>query len=58
VIAAPWIDDASLNSTIAQLRNRGEVVIQVLAGGKVESAEYECDRELVKRGSAWEVVQK
>ena len=58
VIAAPWIDDAALSSTIAQLRNSGEVVIQVLAGGKVESAEYECDRELVKRGSAWEVIQK
>ena len=58
VISAPWIDDASLNSTIALLRNSGEVVIQVLAGEKVESAEYECDRELVKRGSAWEVVQK
>jgi ATP phosphoribosyltransferase regulatory subunit len=57
-IAAPWINDAALSSTIAQLRNRGEVIIQVLAGEKIESAEYECDRELVKRGSAWEVVQK
>jgi ATP phosphoribosyltransferase regulatory subunit len=58
VIAAPWIDDAALNTAIAQLRNRGEVVIQVLSGGAVESAEYECDRELVKQGNAWEVVQK
>jgi ATP phosphoribosyltransferase regulatory subunit len=58
VIAAPWIDDAALNTTIVQLRNRGEVVIQVLSGGVVESAEYECDRELVKQGNAWEVVQK
>ena len=57
-IAAPWLDDAALNTTIEQLRNRGEVVIQVLAGGGVESAEYECDRELVKQGNAWEVVQK
>ena len=58
VIAAPWLDDAALNTAIAQLRNRGEVVIQVLSGGVVESAEYECDRELVKQGNAWEVVQK
>ena len=58
VIAAPWIDDAALSTAIAQLRNRGEVVIQVLSGGAVESAEYECDRELVKQGNAWEVVQK
>lgn len=57
-IAAPWIDDAALNAVIAQLRQRGEVVIQVLSGGVVESAEYECDRELVKQGNAWEVMQK
>ena len=57
-IAAPWIDDAALNAAIAQLRNSGEVVIQVSTGGLIESAEYECDRELVKQGNAWEVVQK
>jgi len=57
-IAAPWIDDAALNTSIAQLRNGGEVVIQVLTGTLIESAEYECDRELVKQGNAWEVVQK
>ena len=57
-IAAPWIDDAALSAAIAQLRLRGEVVIQVLSGGVVESAEYECDRELVKQGNTWEVVQK
>ena len=57
-IAAPWIDDAALNASIAQLRNAGEVVIQVSTGGLIESAEYECDRELVKQGNAWDVVQK
>ena len=57
-IAAPWIDDAALNAVIAQLRRKGEVVIQVLAGGIVEAAEYECDRELVKQGSSWEVAKK
>ena len=57
-IAAPWIDDAALNAVIAQLRRKGEVVIQVLAGGIVEAAEYECDRELVKQGSSWEVTKK
>ncbi|MBU3622326.1 ATP phosphoribosyltransferase regulatory subunit [Polynucleobacter sp. AP-Latsch-80-C2] len=57
-IAAPWIDDAALNAVIAQLRSKGEVVIQVLAGGIVEAAEYECDRELVKQGSSWEVIKK
>jgi len=57
-IAAPWIDDAALNASITQLRNVGEVVIQVSTGGLIESAEYQCDRELVKQGNAWEVVQK
>ena len=57
-ITAPWLDDAVLNATIAQLRSRGEVVIQVLVSGAVESSEYICDRELIKQGSAWEVIQK
>ena len=57
-IAAPWLDDAVLNAAIAQLRSKGEIVIQLLAGGVVEAAEYECDRELVKQGNSWEVVPK
>ena len=57
-IAAPWLDDVALNTVISQLRSKGEVVIQVLAGGVVEAAEYECDRELVKQGSSWEVTKK
>ena len=57
-IAAPWLEDASLSKAIAALRDSGEVVIQVLAGEKVEAAEYECDRELVKQGSSWEVKKK
>jgi len=57
-IAAPWLDDAPLNAAIAQLRSKGEIVIQVLTGTTVEAAEYECDRELVKQGNSWEVVPK
>ena len=57
-IAAPWLEDASLSKAIAALRGAGEVVIQVMAGEKVEAAEYECDRELVKQGSSWEVKKK
>jgi ATP phosphoribosyltransferase regulatory subunit len=57
-IIAPWVQDAALEKTIADLRNRGEVVIQVLAGESVEAAEYDCDRELVKQGSSWEVKKK
>lgn len=57
-IAAPWLEDDALNKAIAVLRNSGEVVIQVMAGEKVEAAEYECDRELVKQGNSWEVKKK
>ena len=57
-ILAPWIEDAELNKSISNLRSQGEVVIQVPAGTVVEAAEYECDRELVKQGSSWEVRKK
>ncbi|ABP34496.1 ATP phosphoribosyltransferase regulatory subunit [Polynucleobacter asymbioticus] len=57
-VLAPWIDDADLNQVIADLRNRGEVVIQVLPGEVLEAAEYECDRELVKQGNSWELKKK
>jgi len=57
-IAAPWLEDVALSKAIAALRDAGEVVIQVMAGEKVEAAEYECDRELVKQGSSWEVKKK
>ena len=57
-ILAPWLEDAALSKAIAALRDSGEVVIQVMADEKVEAAEYECDRELVKQGSSWEVKKK
>ncbi len=57
-IVAPWLEDATLSKAIAALRDSGEVVIQVMAGEKVDAAEYECDRELVKQGSSWEVMKK
>ena len=57
-VLAPWIDDASLDQVIADLRNCGEVVIQVLPGEVLEAAEYECDRELVKHANSWELKKK
>ncbi len=57
-ILAPWLEDAALSKAIAALRDSGEVVIQVMAGEKVEAAEYECDRELVKQANSWEVKKK
>ncbi|MBU3627967.1 ATP phosphoribosyltransferase regulatory subunit [Polynucleobacter sp. AP-Reno-20A-A9] len=57
-ILAPWVEDAELSKAITTLRSQGEVVIQVPAGTAAEAAEYECDRELVKQGSSWEVKKK
>jgi ATP phosphoribosyltransferase regulatory subunit len=57
-IVAPWVDDVELSKAIASLRSQGEVVIQIPAGTVVEAAEYQCDRELVKQGSSWEVKKK
>ena len=57
-IAAPWINDAQLNSAIDALRSQGEAVVQVMPGETIDAAEYECDRELVKQGNSWEVKKK
>ena len=56
-IVAPWTLDTDLAAKIAELRDAGEVVIQAPSGDAVETAEYLCDRELVKQGSSW-VVKK
>jgi len=57
-ILAPWDNDAQLKQTIDSLRQAGEVVIQLNAGEPMQSAEYDCDRELVKQGGKWIVSQK
>ena len=57
-ILAPWMQDAALDKAIAELRSRGEVVVQVPAGQAVESAEYVCDRELILQGDSWGVKKK
>ena len=57
-ILAPWDNDAQLKQTIDSLRQAGEVVIQLNTGEPMQSAEYDCDRELVKQGGKWSVSQK
>ena len=57
-ILAPWDNDAQLKQAIDSLRQAGEVVIQLNAGEPMQSAEYVCDRELVKQGGKWSVSQK
>ena len=57
-ILAPWDNDVQLKQAIDALRQAGEVVIQLNAGEPMQSAEYDCDRELVKQGGKWIVSQK
>jgi ATP phosphoribosyltransferase regulatory subunit len=57
-IVAAWTLDTDLTSMISELRDAGEVVIQVPNGDAVETAEYLCDRELVNQGSLWVVKKK
>jgi ATP phosphoribosyltransferase regulatory subunit len=55
-IRAPWHHDERLNSAIAALRSRGEIVVCVLPGHESEVDEFHYDRELLEAAGQW-VVQ-
>lgn len=52
-VRAPWLEDASLRETVAQLRQQGEVVVRVLPGHEQEIDEFQCDRELKYVDGQW-----
>jgi ATP phosphoribosyltransferase regulatory subunit len=54
-IQAPWGEDAGLRAAVRALRDAGETVVAVLPGHAVESAGFECDRELVHVAGRWAV---
>jgi ATP phosphoribosyltransferase regulatory subunit len=56
-ILAPWQTDAALAAKIAELRARGEMVVDALPGHDKASWAPCCNRELVLRGGAWVVEQ-
>lgn len=55
-VCAPHSDDAALRDKIAQLRAAGEAVVVDLLGDATLRRELQCDRELVLRNGAWQVV--
>jgi ATP phosphoribosyltransferase regulatory subunit len=55
-ICAPHRDDIALSAEIARLRAAGEVVVVDLPGCADHRAELQCDRDLVFRDGAWQVV--
>lgn len=52
-VRAPWLEDAALRETVAQLRRQGEVVVRVLPGHEQEIDEFQCDRELKQIDGQW-----
>lgn len=54
-VRAPWGEDASLRAAVRDLRHQGHTVVCVLPGHEHEGDEFECDRELVRGGSGWEL---
>jgi ATP phosphoribosyltransferase regulatory subunit len=54
-VRAPWGEDPTLRSAIADLRNKGETVVCVLPGHESEVDEFHCDRELVQTDGQWVV---
>lgn len=54
-IRAPWGTDAALVAALRQLRDAGEVVVQVLPGQPHRLDEFIVDRELVLEAGTWNV---
>lgn len=55
-IRAPHREDVALTDAIAGLRAAGEIVIVDLPGSAAGLSESQCDRELVLRAGAWQVI--
>ncbi len=56
-ILAPASNDIALQASIDELREQGEVVIQLLPNESSSPAELGCDRELQKQNDDWLVVK-
>lgn len=58
-ICAPALpDDLALAAEIARLRDAGETVVVDLLGNEALRGELQCDREMVLRNGAWQVVAR
>ncbi|ALO37115.1 ATP phosphoribosyltransferase regulatory subunit [Alcaligenes faecalis] len=54
-VRAPWGNDAALMAAVKQLRQNGEIVIQMLPGQELNLDEFVIDRELVSSDGQWQV---
>jgi len=56
-ILAPYSGDAALTAKIDTLRTLGEIVVVELPGQETYRHEANCDRQLVKTKTGWEIKQ-
>lgn len=54
-VRAPWGSDADLIAAVKQLRQSGEIVVQILPGQELNLDEFVIDRELVSLDGQWQV---
>lgn len=54
-VRAPWGSDADLIAAVKQLRQSGEIVVQMLPGQELNLDEFVIDRELVSLDGQWQV---
>ena len=54
-IIAPAAGDEAVLAKIAELRQAGERVVELLPGQVLDHAAQDCDRQLVKQGDTWSV---
>ena len=56
-IHAPYLQDATLDGVITELRKQGQMVVVDLLGKAEYHPELNCDRELVLRDGKWIIVE-
>ena len=54
-VRAPWGSDADLIAAVKQLRQSGEIVVQILPGQELNLDEFVIDRELVLLDGQWQL---
>lgn len=54
-VRAPWGNDEGLIAAVKQLRQQGEIVIQILPGQELNLDEFVIDRELVSADGQWQI---
>lgn len=54
-VRAPWGNEVALIAAVKQLRQNGEIVIQMLPGQELSLDEFVIDRELVSSDGQWQV---